>query len=171
MKPDPIKVALRYNIRLAARQVVSQPVRVHTASANTVRREITAEVLEALGEAALFNTKLAFNLTAKLKQLWEMFQKAPKAWEDFKEMLGIKADGVIALLKELPQRIRDMLKKAEAYLMQMGKQLSKIPIVRLYLDLSAKMPAVGKLLNKIEPHRFNVLCVQCFPRYIPSGNS
>lgn len=116
--------------------------------ANIVRREMTAEVLEAFAEATLVIPIRTAGLTQKIKQLWDLFQKAPQKWEEFKKMVGVQTTSWVGVARELPGLIRDMLSDAKKYLESLGKSILKsIPVVDLYLDLGKKMPSVGDWLN------------------------
>jgi len=136
-------------VRQAAREVVASAPRVRTASADQVRRELTAEVLEAFGSAYRGPIRTAASFTSKLKQLWEMFQEAPKAWADFKHMLGIKAEGALALVSELPSKIKAFVKEGEKVLQRLGSKLRELPPIALYFDIVKATPTVNKFLNTL----------------------
>jgi len=109
------------------------------------------EVLSAFGEAMLplpSGTRVAA-VSRKLKQLWDMFQRAPDMWQRFKDMLGIRASGTVGLLRELPGKIKSWLKDGRRYLEKVGKKFREIPVVALYLDVARKMPGVTDLLTKL----------------------
>ena len=62
------------------------------AGTGSVRRELTAEVLAAFGDAVLGNPHVrTASLTTRLKQLYDMFQSAPQRWEEFKKLLNLPA--------------------------------------------------------------------------------
>jgi len=154
MTPSPSSVALQYQIRLTAREIVASAPQVKTASAARVRQEFTEDVLAAFGEGMFLmdpQMRLSAGFGRRLKQLWEIFQQAPRAWEQFKKMLGIRAEGAIALAKELPGAIKRMLQQAKKYLARIGKKLRELPLVALYFDAARKLPAFGDLLKDMTP--------------------
>jgi len=151
--PSATKVAALHEadvLRQAALSVRSQG-RIASRAAATVRDELSVEVLSAFGEAMLplpSGTRVAA-VSRKLKQLWDMFQRAPDMWQRFKDMLGIRASGTVGLLRELPGKIKSWLKDGRRYLEKVGKKFREIPVVALYLDVARKMPGVTDLLTKL----------------------
>lgn len=155
--PSAIRVANRWLAYEAAVGVVSTPLprqaRRDKAAAQ-VRREMTAEVLAAFGEAVVDDPHLKVaNLSRKLKQLWQAFQSAPQQWEQFKSMLGVKATNFLGVARELPSKIKGMFREATKYLAKVGKLLhDKIPLLRLYLDVGVRLPSVGDWLKQAVQH-------------------
>lgn len=151
MRTASTRIARRYLVRQAAREVVASTPRLRTASADSVRRELTAEVLEAFGSAyrGPVGVRTAGSLTARLKQLWEMFQSSPKAWEDFKHLIGLKADGALALVSELPSKIKAFVKEGEKVLRRIGDKLKELPPLALYFDIVKAAPSVTKFLGNL----------------------
>lgn len=150
--PSPKTVAERFAVRVAAHQAIASGHQVRTAAASQVRREFTAEVLESFGEAVIgFGGRRieAGSLTRKMRQLWEMFQKAPREWERFKNMLGVKATGTLGVIKDLSAGIPRMIKEGRKRLVKIGEQAMKVPLIALYFDVSRKMPSVTDLLTKL----------------------
>jgi hypothetical protein len=151
--PNPHRVARRFQIRMAAAAVRAAPLRRvarRDRAASRVRAELSQEVLEAFGEASLAggNVRVA-SLTKKLKKLWDIFQSAPRKWEDFKGLLRVKADSLMGVLRELPGKIKGMIRDGQKWLSQIGKTLSsKIPELGLYLELGKKIPTAGDWLKQ-----------------------
>lgn len=107
---------------------------------------MTAEVLAAFAEAAVgsHDRRVAASISRRLKQLWDAFQQAPKKWDQFKKMLRVKATSWLGVARELPGKIKGMFKDAKKWLEKAGKTLvDKIPLLRLYFDVGAKLPSVG----------------------------
>ena len=156
MAPSPSRVADRYLVRLAANEVVSTPlprVARRNKAAARVREELSAEVLAAFGEAVVgSHSSRVAGITGKLKQLWEMFQSAPKKWAEFKKLLRVKSDSLMGLLRELPGKIKGMFRDAQKWLQKTGQLLvEKLPPLKLYLDLGRRLPTVGDWLkNSVE---------------------
>lgn len=119
-----------------------------------VRDELSVEVLAAFGEAMLplppgdMITRTA-SVSRKLKQVWDMFQQAPDAWEQFKKMLGVRGSGMLQVLRELPGKIKSWLKDGQRYLEKAGQKIRELPLVAMYLDVAQKMPGVTDLLGKV----------------------
>lgn len=151
MSSSSVRVANRYLARQAVAQAMAAPLRrVAGRGAERVRREMTAEVLEAFAEAVILRPVRVASLTQRIKQLWDLFQTAPKKWEEFKKMLGVKATSWFGVARELPSLIRGWLADGEKYLSLIGKTLSKnVPILQLYLDVGVKMPSVGEWLASV----------------------
>lgn len=148
MTSSAARVAQRHLIRTAARQIVAALPYIRTASAAQVRREITAEVLAAFGEGT-FRTRTAGSFATRLKQLYNIFQQTPKAWEQFKHMLGMGGEGLMILARELPGKIKDMFAKARKFLTQLGGKLRNIPVIALYLDVLKATGTVAGQLAKL----------------------
>jgi hypothetical protein len=139
------RVAQRHIVRQAARQIVSEGRQIRTASAGQVRSELTVEVLEAFGSAI----RTAANPMGRLKQLWEMFQEVPRAWAQFKQMIGIKADGALALAMELPSKIKQLIKEGEKALSHVGQKLRELPPIALYFDIVKNTPSANAFITKM----------------------
>lgn len=147
------RLANRWLSRQAAEEIVSAPLPRTAkldAEAARVRREMTAEVLAAFGEAVVDDPNMrTANLSRRMKQLWEAFQTAPAKWDAFKKMLGVKATGWIGIARELPGKIKGMFREAKKYLSRVGQLMyNKIPLLRLYIDVGIKLPSVGDWLKK-----------------------
>ena len=155
--PSPTRVANRWLAHCAAEQVLTAPLprraRRDKAAAQ-VRREMTAEVLAAFGEAVVDDPNLRLaSLARRMKQLWEAFQTVPAKWDEFKKMLGVKATSWFGVARELPGKIKSMFRDAAKYLGQAGKIMAdKIPLLRLYLDVGVKLPGVGDWLKQALTH-------------------
>jgi len=153
MKPSATRVARRWVLKKTAQRVVSAPLSRRarrSKGAAQVRRELTAEALEAFGEAALDSGVKVASIGSKLKELWEVFQSAPQKWEEFKKMLGIRTSGTIGAMRELPRKIREMISKSRKALFELGSHLrEKIPLLKLYLDVGVKLPSVGDWLQEL----------------------
>lgn len=149
------RVAHRFAAIQAAREITSQPARIRTAAAASVRREMTAEVLAAFAEAVVgtHDRRVAASMSRRLKQLWDAFQKVPEKWDAFKKMLRVKATSWLGVTRELPGKIRRMFSDAKKWLEKAGKTLvSKIPLLRLYFDVGAKLPSVGDWMKTAVAH-------------------
>lgn len=148
------RVAARHIIYVEAQRVVSLPVpRVarEVQGSDRVRRELTASVLAAFGEAVMDQPlRVVYaGIGRRMEQLWKLFQSVPKAWEDFKEMLGVRATSTVGLLRELPGKIQALMRDGKKYLADIGQTLAhKIPVLGLYLDLGSKLPSLGDTLAK-----------------------
>jgi len=116
---------------------------------------MTAEVLAAFAEAAVgtHDHRVAASISQRLKQLWDVFQKAPEKWEAFKKMLGVKATSWLGVARELPGKIKQMFSEGKKWLAGAGQTLAnKIPLLRLYFDVGVKLPSVGDWMAKALTH-------------------
>lgn len=148
MQPSPTNVARRFLARSAAEEAIRTASRVHTAAAHRVREELTVNVLASFAEGI----HTAGSFTSRLKQVYEAFQKVPKAWADFKHMLGVKGDGLIALVKELPGKIKHMLQEGQKFLVKLGQKFRELPAVAIYLDVLKATGSVAGHLSKLFEH-------------------
>jgi len=157
MEPSPLRVANRFVLKEAAAQVVAGPLTRQARrnkGASKVRRELTADVLAAFGEAAVDAPGLRVaGAVDRMKTLYQAFQTAPRKWEEFKKMLGLKSESFMQLARELPGKIKRMFGDAQKWLSGAGEHLKqKIPLLRLYLDVGVKMPGVGDWIKNLLPH-------------------
>jgi len=148
--------ALRQEARRVAFLAIPRTARRDKAAA-AVRAELTAEVLEAFAYAALdrvaSDSRLAFGVGKKLEVLWKAFQSAPKAWADFKRMVGVRGDDWLSLVRELPAKIKAFAAKGAKAIEQVGAQLAEsVPALRMYLDAADKLPALGTWLAQVTEH-------------------
>jgi len=156
MQTSPPRVAATWALRQEARRVASvQLPRIarRSKAAAEVRAELTVEVLEAFASSTLervaSDPRLAFGIGKRLEVLWKAFQTSPKAWADFKKMLGIKGDSWITLVRELPSKIKAFGSNGKKALESMGKKLAdSVPALRMYLDAADKLPALGDWLGR-----------------------
>jgi hypothetical protein len=119
------------------------------AGTDSVRRELTAEVLASFGDAVIGGPVRTASLTTRLKQLWDMFQSAPQKWEEFKKLLGVKATSWVGAARELPGKIRSLIADGKKWLAKAGELLvKKVPLLRLYFDIGLKFPNVGDWMQK-----------------------
>lgn len=81
-----------------------------------------------------------------------MFQQVPKAWEQFKHMLGVKGDGLVALARELPGKIKDLFAQGKKFLTHLGDKLRGVPAIALYLDVLKATGSVTGHIAKLFDH-------------------
>ena len=96
--------------------------------------------------------RLGGSFSGRLKELYEAFQRSPKSWEQFKHMLGIQGDGALALLRELPGKIKHMFQEGRKLLSKMGARIRQIPAVSLYLDVLQATGSVTKVGQQVFDH-------------------
>jgi len=127
------RIADRYMIRKACEIAYSDISNIRTASLNKsaqrVRREFSVELLEAfaspiMGRIAGLGIGIK-DITKKVKDIWGAFKQAPKYWEEFKKMLGIKSTSLIGLVAELPKKVWNFFKQGGKSLISFGKGLAK----------------------------------------------
>jgi hypothetical protein len=139
------KVASRFAARqIAFRAAADLRGGVRTASS----REITGETLAAFVDAFWVPTSLNSrqarvslrSLGKKVKQLGSLFKKAPRLWEDFKRLIGVKS------ITELPRALKDLAKRGYSALKKiMGRAFEGFPL-KMFL---IKGTGVNDFLKKI----------------------
>ena len=112
-------VADRYMIRKASEIAYFEISNVRVASlskqAQQMRREFSVELFEAF--ASPFIGRIAAkdigikDIVKKVKDIWGAFKKAPKYWDEFKKMLGVKATSLVGLIAELPKKVWNLFKQ------------------------------------------------------------
>jgi len=144
------RVAARHALRQEVRQVALCRLASISPWAARVRAELTPTVLLAFVEAQpLPNVRVAMNLVGRLKKLWDVFTSQQGAWDQFKQLVGVKATDLFGVLKELPSKIKSMMAEAKRYLAQLGSKLaSSIPALDIYVHGAAKLPALGEWLKE-----------------------
>lgn len=160
MTPSASRVAAAWILREEACRVASlQPTRQarRNRAASQVRTELSSDVLEAFVAHAVDRVAADFRVAASLGQrletLWKAFQTAPKAWAEFKAMIGVKGDSWLAVARELPGRIKTFMASGKGVLAHIGDQLAeKIPALRIYLDAKEKLPSFGVWLDQMVDH-------------------
>jgi hypothetical protein len=133
------RLADRYLVRLAAHEAcASSSVRLASAG-------LTPEVVAAFGEhfyLPQYQGRVAFGgLVRKLRKLVEAFRKAPRLWEQFKRLLGIKS------LADIPKAIKDLAAKAGKYLRGLIRKLFDTWPLKLYTLEKGKLKSFNDMLD------------------------
>ena len=150
--PTPMtkRVAAQY---LLKREVSALYSRSRLASHNSAHKELTPEVLLAFVDGRgkrVASVKQALDLVKKIKQLWEAFTTKKGAWDDFKKIIGVRADSLLGALKELPSKIQAFVKKGKDFLEKAGDYLvRKVPLFQIYSEARGKMPSLNAYLLKM----------------------
>jgi len=147
------RVAASYLLQTEVRRISGT--RVASAYAARVRKELTPSVLLSFVERP-DNIRVALNMVKRLEQMWKVFTSKQGAWDQFKQLVGVKATNLIGVLRELPGKIKSMMAEAKKYLASLGsKMVSSIPALEIYVQGSAKLPALNDWLknsiSKIPP--------------------
>lgn len=148
--PEAKFVALRWEARQVAHRVASEISKGNSRTASS--REITGDTLAAFAEAfwrpefqggSLTRTAALGGLRTlakRLKQLGELFTRAPRVWEDFKKLVGVSS------LADLPGKLKDLAKQGYDYLKKaLGRAFESMPL-RMFLIQGA---GVNDFLMKI----------------------
>lgn len=147
------KVAAQYILIQEVKALSQRRSRVASLELAQARRELTPEVLLAFVEdrgARVASVRQALDIVKKIKKLWEAFATKKGAWEDFKKVIGVRADSLVGALAELPRKIQDLVKKGKDLLSKVGKQLvDKVPLFKIYFEARAKMPNLNDYLLKL----------------------
>lgn len=141
------RVASQHTLRNEVRKILAG----RTASKSN--KELTSEVLLSFLDShgsKISTQKQAFDVAKKIKALWEAFSSKKEAWEDFKDMIGVRADSLLSALKELPSKIQNFVKKGKDALQKAGDYLvDKVPFFKIYFEARGKMPALNAYLLKL----------------------
>jgi hypothetical protein len=93
--------------------------------------EVIAKHLTANSRHDFTERKAFMSLVKKVKQLIDLFKKAPQAWDKFKEMLGLTETG-LGLVKEIDTKLGNLLEEGKKKLTQVAKKVwNEFPILRL----------------------------------------
>jgi len=148
------RVASRYYYRSvsleASRWAVSNSPNMRVSS--VVTREIDARVLSVFGEGMLRQaqdkTALVKMIGKKLKELYLAFQKAPKMWEKFKELLGISSTNPVTLYFELSKKFQNLLDEGAKWWKSVKSKLRKdskiLHFIFLYASNAPTLTSVVK---------------------------
>lgn len=93
-------------------------------------------------------------MAKRLKQLGEIFTKAPRLWEDFKRLVGIKS------LTDLPKALKDLAKRGYNALRKIiGKAFDTFPLKMFLIKgtslndylakITAQVPGLDRALSKV----------------------
>ena len=150
-----IRVAARFQIRQAAHIAASE---VHASGVRTASsRELTGETLAAFGEAfwlpAMTGSRAMRRqagigglraMAKRLKQLGEIFKKAPRLWEDFKRVVGVKS------LTDLPKALKDLAKRGyDALRKIIGKAFDTFPLKMFLIKGTSLNDYLAKITKQV----------------------
>jgi hypothetical protein len=139
---DPVeRVAHRYVMRLASREAFASV----GGSSRTASAGMTPETLAAFGEHFLMPTsKVAFaGLVKKMKQILEFFKGAPKLWEQFKSLIGVKS------LTDIPSALKKLAAAGKKALEKAVHKLFETWPLKLYTIEKGKIHSFNDLLDKV----------------------
>lgn len=138
------RVADRYLIRLAVRQACETPA---FRTRGAALQDLTPRVVEAFVEGFYLPTHSGqihvAGLIQKLKQLTDLFKKAPQLWEKFKSLIGIES------LWDIPKAIKELAQKGYRYLRGLLEKAFETWPLKLYTLEKGKVFSVNDLLDKL----------------------
>jgi hypothetical protein len=168
---DAQRVAARHQVRQVARRVAADlgldavtktgsSAGGHGSEKHSLRG-ITAEALSAFAEAFWLPQQGGVrraslrSLAKRLKQLGQLFKKAPRLWEQFKRLLGVES------LTDLPRLLKELAAQGKKTLGRFfGKALNTFPLQiftikgaglnDLLRNLSAQVPGLDKALSRVK---------------------
>ena len=144
---------MRSTIAFACREAVRTSPRVRTASAYLVRQELNEITLIPFGNQILKGSVKRASikgLVSKIKEIYQGFQKAPKLWEQFKEMLGITSTNVLSLYKELSTKFEKFLDEGKKWIDSKKKSLEdKYAFVRFFFAYANNAPTLTSLVTDL----------------------
>lgn len=126
----------RHMIRLACKVAYQETDHIKSASSSS---DLSLDVIQVIARHMTANSKTDFtdrtafmSIVKKVKQLINLFKKAPQAWTSFKDMLGITATNPIALVKEIDQKLGNLLEEGKKQLKKITRKVwDSIPMLRL----------------------------------------
>jgi len=128
------RVVQRHMVRLACQVAYEQTPNLKKAHASDFSLEaiqVIAKHLTSNSRQDFTQKKAFFSIVKKVKQLIDLFKKAPQAWDKFKTMLGITSSGV-AMVKEIDTKLGNLLEEGKKKLDQVAKRVwSEIPMLKL----------------------------------------
>ena len=128
------RVVQRHMVRLACQVAYEQPSnlkKAHTSDLSLEVIQVIAKHLTANSCQDFTQRKAFFSIVKKVKQLIDLFKKAPQAWDKFKAMLGITSSGV-AMIKEIDTKLGNLLEEGKKKLAQVAKRVwNEMPMLRL----------------------------------------
>ena len=154
-------VADRYMIRKACesayREIRSTKLSSMNDGAIQMSREFSVELLEAF--AFPFQGRIAAkgigikDIAKKVKAIWGAFKKAPKYWDQFKEMLGVKSKNLLGLVAELPKKLMAFFKQGMKAIGTAAKTLTKSfgDFIKVFSAISSQTALFNQLMEKIMP--------------------
>ncbi|MCH8517714.1 MAG: hypothetical protein LAT68_15435 [Cyclobacteriaceae bacterium] len=128
--------------REAARKIASQ----RTAS---IRPEyMNPDVLAAFAEGFMpMHSKQRHaslrNIMRRLKELTQMFRRAPQLWEKFKEILSVD------VMSELPSAVRNWINEGKAVMKRVVDRVKSLFPLILYTAPKSTVPTLTDLLNRL----------------------
>ena len=128
------RVVQRHMVRLACQVAYEQSPNLKKAHASDLSLEVIQVIAKHLTDNSrqdFTQRKAFFSIVKKVKQLIDLFKKAPQAWDKFKTMLGITSSGV-AMIKEIDTKLGNLLEEGKKKLAQVAKRVwNEIPMLRL----------------------------------------
>lgn len=129
------QIVQRHMVRLACLVAHNQSPLSKRASHST---GLSIDVIEVIAKHLTANSKHDFterkaflSLVKKVKQLIDLFKKAPQAWDKFKELLGLTETG-LGLVKEIDTKLGNLLEEGKKKLTQVAQKVwREIPLLRL----------------------------------------
>lgn len=126
----------KYMVRKACLEAYKQTIHIKNASRNS---DLSLEAIQVIAKHLTANSKQDFtkrksflSIVKKVKQLIELFKKAPQAWDQFKDMLGVTATGAVDLVRQIDQKLGNLLEEGKKKLAQVSKKvLKELPMLRL----------------------------------------
>lgn len=98
---------------------------------------------EVLASFGAFLPVRTASLSRKLKQILNLFRKAPKIWEKFKALVGVNS------LRELPRAIKDLARQGFAALGKAIKKVTHTFPLSIYFVPHHRVPGLTALLEKL----------------------
>jgi len=150
------RIVQRHMVRVACEVAYDQSPNMKKAHAS----DLSLEVIQVLAKHLTANShqdftqrKAFMSIVKKVKQLIELFKKAPQAWQQFKTMLGVTATNAIAMVKEIDKKLGDILEEGKKKLGSLStKILKELPLLRLLGEVLEEQNRWEGLINNIKSY-------------------
>lgn len=151
----------RHLIRQASEKVFKEIMSIRTASltkhAKRLREEFSVELFEAfasplIGKMAAKSIGIK-DIAKKVKDIWGAFKKAPKYWEEFKKMLGVKGNNLLTLAAELPKKVMAFFKQGVKAIASVAKTLTGKfgDFIKIFSAISSQTAIFNQIMERVMP--------------------
>lgn len=128
------RIVQRHMVKIACQVAYNQTPSLKKAHSS----DLTLEAIQVIAKHLTSNSSKDFtrrkafaSLVKKVKNLINLFKKAPQAWDSFKDMLGLTSSGV-GLIKEIDTKLGNLLEEGKKKLGNItSKVWRELPVLRL----------------------------------------
>lgn len=143
----------RHMIRNACKVAFRETRHIKAASSSN---DLSLDVVQVIARHMTANSKNDFtdrtaflSIVKKVKQLINLFKKAPQAWTRFKDMLGVTTTNPVALVKEIDEKLGSLLEEGKKKLTRISKKILKeLPLLGLVGEVLEEQNRWETLINR-----------------------